>query len=164
MLPRRRLLASRRRPPTECVGVDDVNAATATQVPGFLRRLLCLIYEGFLLTAVWFVAALAFLAASRAAGLDVARPLFQSYLLLVGAFYFVPQWHRGQTLPMKTWRIRLVSQHGGGVSRARSLLRYICAVLSWSLLGAGLLWALVDRDRQFLHDRLCGTRLIRIAG
>jgi uncharacterized RDD family membrane protein YckC len=26
----------------------------------------------------------------------------------------------------------------------------------------GLLWALVDRDRQFLHDRLAGTRLVAV--
>jgi uncharacterized RDD family membrane protein YckC len=26
--------------------------------------------------------------------------------------------------------------------------------------GAGILWALVDRDRQFLHDRLAGTRIV----
>jgi uncharacterized RDD family membrane protein YckC len=27
-------------------------------------------------------------------------------------------------------------------------------------LGVGLWWALFDRDRQFLHDRLAGTRII----
>jgi len=26
-------------------------------------------------------------------------------------------------------------------------------------LGTGYLWALFDRDRQFLHDRLAGTRV-----
>jgi len=24
----------------------------------------------------------------------------------------------------------------------------------------GILWAAIDRDRQFLHDRLAGTRII----
>jgi uncharacterized RDD family membrane protein YckC len=35
--------------------------------------------------------------------------------------------------------------------------------LSWPSIvlgGAGILWALFDRDRQFLHDRLAGTQLI----
>ena len=27
-------------------------------------------------------------------------------------------------------------------------------------LAAGLIWALFDRDRQFLHDRLAGTRIV----
>jgi len=26
--------------------------------------------------------------------------------------------------------------------------------------GIGLIWAFFDRDRQFLHDRLAGTRLV----
>jgi len=33
----------------------------------------------------------------------------------------------------------------------------VLAVALWPL---SILWALVDRDRQFLHDRLAGTRLI----
>jgi hypothetical protein len=33
------------------------------------------------------------------------------------------------------------------------------AFASLAVAGAGLGWALVDRDRQFLHDRLAGTRL-----
>jgi len=144
--------------------VQEVNVVATAQAPGIVRRLLCLIYEGLLLTAVWFVATLAFLAVSRATAPGFSRPLFQGYLLLVGALYFVPQWRRGQTLPMKTWRIRLVSRHGGAVSLQRSALRYVCAVLSWSLFGAALLWALVDRDRQFLHDRLAGTRLVQLTG
>ena len=28
------------------------------------------------------------------------------------------------------------------------------------LLGAGFLWALIDREGLFLHDRLAGTRII----
>jgi uncharacterized RDD family membrane protein YckC len=28
-------------------------------------------------------------------------------------------------------------------------------------LGAGFVWAWIDRDRQFLHDRLAGTRIVK---
>jgi uncharacterized RDD family membrane protein YckC len=27
--------------------------------------------------------------------------------------------------------------------------------------GAGFTWAFFDRDRQFLHDRIAGTRIVR---
>jgi hypothetical protein len=30
-------------------------------------------------------------------------------------------------------------------------------------LGFGLAWALIDRDRQFLHDRLAGTRIVLLS-
>ncbi|MFN9122921.1 MAG: RDD family protein, partial [bacterium] len=43
-----------------------------------------------------------------------------------------------------------------------ALYRYLLAWPSVLAAGAGLAWALVDRDRQFLHDRLAGTRLVRI--
>ena len=37
----------------------------------------------------------------------------------------------------------------------------VTALVMWllSLGGLGYAWALVDRDRHFLHDRLLGTRL-----
>jgi len=41
-------------------------------------------------------------------------------------------------------------------------LRFCLALAGLALAGAGFWWALFDRDRQFLHDRLLGTRLIRV--
>ena len=37
------------------------------------------------------------------------------------------------------------------------------AFATLAVTGIGLGWALVDRDRQFLHDRLAGTRLILVS-
>jgi uncharacterized RDD family membrane protein YckC len=91
------------------------------------------------------------------------RLLFQLYLVLVSALYFVPQWMRGgQTLAMKTWRLRLVDVEARPVGWRRALLRYVAALASIALLGSGFLWALVDRDKQFLHDRLAGTRIVTV--
>ena len=89
------------------------------------------------------------------------RPLFQLYLLAIGGAYFVYCWsHGGQTLPMKTWRFRVVRADGAPLSTARALHRFALALLGFLALGLGFLWALVDRDRQFLHDRLAGTALV----
>lgn len=75
--------------------------------------------------------------------------------------YFVWLWRRdGQTLAMQTWRIRVTAADGATLITLRqALIRY---TLAWPsvLTGAGLLWALFDPDRQFLHDRLAGTRLV----
>ncbi|MBP7489923.1 MAG: RDD family protein, partial [Azospira sp.] len=59
-----------------------------------------------------------------------------------------------------TWRIRLVNANGGGIQPLQALLRYLLAWPSLGFFGAGLVWALFDRDGQFLHDRLAGTRLV----
>jgi uncharacterized RDD family membrane protein YckC len=92
-----------------------------------------------------------------------ARPLFQAYLVLVCGVYFVAQWARGgQTLPMKTWRLRLVAADGSALSVRQAALRYVVALAGMLLAGVGFLWALFDRDHQFLHDRLARTRIVRV--
>jgi uncharacterized RDD family membrane protein YckC len=61
---------------------------------------------------------------------------------------------------MQTWRLKIVAGDGQLASLGRCWLRYALAWPSVLLAGFGLLWALVDRDRQFLHDRLAGTCIV----
>ena len=67
-----------------------------------------------------------------------------------------------QTLAMKTWRIRLVNPDGAPLTFKQAVLRFFLALLGLLLAGAGFWWAWFDRDRQFLHDRIVGTRLVRM--
>jgi uncharacterized RDD family membrane protein YckC len=61
---------------------------------------------------------------------------------------------------MKTWRIRLVARDGHRrISPRAALLRFVYALLLVPTL-IGIFWAMVDRDRQFLHDRLAGSLLV----
>jgi uncharacterized RDD family membrane protein YckC len=62
---------------------------------------------------------------------------------------------------MKTWHIKLVTESGNPVSKRQALARYLIGTAGLLLLGVGFLWAFVDRERQFLHDRLAGTRIVR---
>jgi uncharacterized RDD family membrane protein YckC len=61
---------------------------------------------------------------------------------------------------MQTWKLQLASVNGESPTINRLLLRYALAWPSLLWFGVGLFWALLDRDHQFLHDRLAGTRLI----
>lgn len=103
------------------------------------------------------------------AGQTAAPWLMWLHLELALAAYFIWFWrHGGQTLAMKTWKIRLApaqDRHDGNpsISRRQALLRHLLCWPSLALGGCGLLWALVDRDGQFLHDRLAGTRLILVS-
>ncbi len=118
-------------------------------------------YDALLLGAVLFAATAAFVAFAHDALSPSVKPFFQSYLLLVCAGYFAWFWtHGGQTLAMKTWRLRVVSRDGSDLAAGRALLRFAAAIPALGLAGIGVLWALFDRDRQFLHDRLAGTRLV----
>lgn len=91
----------------------------------------------------------------RDATQGLARHELQGALILALAGYYLFCWLRGgQTLAMKAWRIRLVD-----VTPRKALMRLILAAL---LLPVSIVWALLDRDGQFLHDRLAGTRLIAV--
>ena len=131
--------------------------------PGIARRLACMLYDGLLLFAVGFAAPWLFFFASGGRGAEGdVRMLLQLYLLAVFAAYFLWCWLRGgQTLAMKTWRIRLISPAHDRVTPGAALLRFALALLVVPT-GIGLGWALFDRERQFLHDRLAGTRLVLV--
>lgn len=130
--------------------------------PASLRiRVFSLFYEGVLLFALVFVASYLFISFARDAQSGWARIVFQLYLLAVCGAYFMFCWVRGgQTLPMKTWRLRLVTAEGHPLPANAAFVRYLVAIPAMTT-GLGVLWALYDRDRQFLQDRIAGTRIVR---
>ena len=141
---------------------DDRGVPLAAPCASLTRRALALAYEALLLLALLLVSALPVAMITHAADAMVARPLLQVYLVAVAASYFVWQWRRGgQTLAMKTWRIRIVTREGAPLALRHALSRFVFALAGSLLAGAGFLWALVDRDGLFLHDRLAGTKIVR---
>lgn len=130
---------------------------------GLRRRLASMLYESMLLLGVL---ALTFLVPylMLGVGFQIAPPGWLAWLhiFVVLGLYFVWYWRRqGQTLAMQTWRLKIVdAADGRGLPPGRCWLRYALAWPSVLLFGIGLLWALVDRDRQFLHDRLAGSCIV----
>jgi len=138
------------------------NAIAPAPAP-LLARIAAMIYESLLVTAVLFVASFIIIPVVGELHAAWQRHLFQAYILGVLFAYFSSFWLRsGQTLAMKTWRIRLVQANGDTLTFKQAVLRFFLALLGLLLAGAGFWWALVDRDRQFLHDRIAGTRLVRV--
>ena len=139
-----------------------MSAGAPRATPGLARRLASALYDLLLVAAVVLVATFPFLAILGDATSGWRRHLLQAWVLGVSGAYFVWFWtHGGRTLAMKTWRIRLVAEDGGAVNAARATHRFALAALGLAAAGIGFAWALFDRDRQFLHDRLAGTRLVR---
>ena|SRR5690606_29268852 len=132
--------------------------------PGFWRRTICLLYEFLILLAIIFIASFIFHLVFRDTNASYFKPLYQLYLLFVMGYYFIWFWtHGGQTLAMQAWKIRVVTSEGQMLSNRKAIIRYLLAVTGTLFLGAGFLWALIDREHLYLHDRLTGTRLIKIA-
>lgn len=142
-----------------------------------------MLYESLLLFGVLFIAGWLFSTLLQQRHALYLRHAQQVWLLFVLGAYFVWFWtHGGQTLAMKTWHIRLVRADGKPVTIWRAILRYLLAWL-WFLPGLAVAWAIhahawmlalvpvanmivwalatyLDPQRQFLHDRLAGTRLV----
>jgi len=143
-----------------------------------------MVYESLLGLAALFLPLLIVEFILHASLGDQAWHARQAVVFLILGIYFIHQWTRnGQTLAMKTWRMRLTSADGTGtVSPRAAAVRYL---LSWMwiapagllclalglerwhklevLLAGILLWSLtafLDKDRQFLHDKIAGTRLV----
>jgi uncharacterized RDD family membrane protein YckC len=64
---------------------------------------------------------------------------------------------------MKTWRLRLVDASGRPLRPTQAVLRYLAAWPCVLIGGVGFLWALLDPEKRFLHDRIAGTRIVRVA-
>jgi uncharacterized RDD family membrane protein YckC len=118
------------------------------------------LYEGLLLGAVLLVATFPFVSLTQKLDPALARHLLQAYLVLMAGIYFTIFWRKGQTLAMKTWKVRLETNAGGPLSWGRAWLRYLLAWANLALLGVGWWAALFRPDRQFLQDYLAGTRLV----
>jgi uncharacterized RDD family membrane protein YckC len=119
-----------------------------------------MVYESLLLLGIVFFAGLLFFGATGANPGVGLRHAFQLYLFLVIGLYFVASWRRsGQTLAMKTWKLRLAGADGARITLRQAIVRYVCAWPCLLLGGIGILYAPFDHERRFLHDRLAGTRI-----
>ena len=80
-----------------------------------------------------------------------------------GAF-FIFFWSRaGETLGMRAWGLRLVANNDKPPSPGCASRRLLAMLLGLGLGGAGILWGLVDRQGAMAHDRLVGTRVVRLS-
>lgn len=170
------------------LAADAGQAAPAVTIatPTVRRRLLAMLYEAFLITAVEGLAIFVYLLATgnrHTPAIDHGR---NAVFFLVAALYFIHAWSgSGHTLAMKTWRIKVVALGHARVPLRAAAVRYLLAWM-WFLpalaacylfnlrsagqvctaLAIGIaIWALtafLDRDRQFLHDKIAGTRLISL--
>jgi uncharacterized RDD family membrane protein YckC len=164
-----------------------VDGVALGATPSLARRMACFVYEGLILFGIGLIPGA--IGALFVALTGHQHPLQSDAALRVITFtiyavYFTWFWSvRGQTLPMQTWHIRVVTAAGQPLTQARALLRFfascawfapaalLAAVNGWTrwqglaAIGVGVvayaLLALLHPQRQFWHDALCGTRLVQ---
>ena len=145
---------------------------------GFVRRLLAMIYDTLVATAVGMCAAMVMIVTLvvmlKNGALDLqgyAEPadliqasfgyklLIQTWVGLWIAGFFLWFWRRGgQTLGMRAWRLRIYSTVEEPMTWPRLFIRLIA-----SLGGLGTLLVLFDfKNKQSLQDRLAKTEVLKL--
>lgn len=136
---------------------------STTKTAGLRIRLAAMLYDGFLLLATLFLASAVVLPLAEDGAITTGNPLYTSYLFIVCFFFNAWFWMRcGQTLGMRTWKIRVQSIHGSGMSWWQALLRFLIAILSLGCLGLGYFWMLIDKQHRTWHDIYSETKVIKL--
>lgn len=148
------------------------------------RRMAAFVYEGVLLFAVFMLAGAVYSVSAGQVHALQGRAGMMATQFLALAVYFIWFWtHGGQTLAMKTWQVRLLTDQGQPVGLWPACLRFLMSWLwfmpawlgSWLagwhqsklLFGAMVVWVIIYAalsrllpQQQFLHDAICRTRVI----
>lgn len=144
-----------------------MSACAAERNAGFWRRAAAFGVDG-----VWLFALVGCLAlvicgkpwpgSGDATGPAGAVAVFVQRLLPL--FVFVVGWGRFGTTPGKLLlELRVVdARTGERPGLVRAFIRYVGYFVSFLTLGLGFVWIAFDRRRQGLHDKLAGTRVIRV--
>jgi uncharacterized RDD family membrane protein YckC len=136
---------------------------------GFWRRIASMFYDALLLLALYMFTAALLLPFTRGEAITPQDSAGLTYLLrgllLAATFlYFGLSWtRRGQTVGMIAWSIRAQRADGTRLGWRDAAVRLIASLLSWLPAGLGFLWMVIDRRKLAWHDRLSGTRIVRIA-
>ena len=172
------------------------NAAPAG--PGLLRRWASGLYDALIVLALCILATFLVMPFTHSRALDTIyahsdglKAAYQVGLLILGYAFFGGFWtHGGQTIGMRTWKLRVVRRDGARLDWYRALLRYLGMLIPWLLLLLGIellmtgrqstqalawqvagvlallaalaafLWPAFDRRRFAWQDRLSGTHLV----
>ncbi|MCG8413908.1 MAG: RDD family protein [Pseudomonadales bacterium] len=140
---------------------------------GLWRRLAALLYDAFLVAAIWmllgYVVQLLLGVDSNQVvdGQVQTDPLRDALLfsLMLGSsfgFYCYFWMRSGQTLGMIAWRLKVVGQDNELLSISSALKRFLLAWPAMLLFGAGYLWLYFDENKDAMHDRLSKTKVLLV--
>jgi uncharacterized RDD family membrane protein YckC len=130
-------------------GADNVLA------PGFLCRLIIIVYDFLLLIAVLFFATALLLPFNSGVAFTHDQLYYPIYLLLVSFLFYGWFWtHGGQTLGLRAWKAKVLTFELQPINWRQAFVRFVTA---FACCGLGLLWILLDKHRRSWHDYLSKT-------
>ena len=140
---------------------------------GLLRRLASLLYDMFLVTAIWFVLGYLIQFFFGAENNQIINGQIETDPFIDALYFFLMVsscicfygwfWMRsGQTLGMLALRLRVVSLTGNPLTLSQILVRWCSAWPSFFVFGLGYFWIFLDRKGDAFHDKLSKSKVIVI--
>jgi uncharacterized RDD family membrane protein YckC len=153
---------------------DNLNHNPTTPVAGIIRRIAALIYDSFLLFAIWIAVGAFIILPIRFSiyGLPednddwsgfpfIIQIVLSCFILMTLAGYYFVCWRKqGQSLGMKAWRLKLQQPNGELADAKQCILRSLIAPFSIGFFGLGYAWCFVSSSRGCVHDQITGTEVI----
>jgi uncharacterized RDD family membrane protein YckC len=121
-------------------------------------------YDGLLLLAVLFAATLLILPFNAGIAYSKEQFLYPVYLVFVSFLFYGWFWtHGGQTLGLKAWKVKVLTEDYQPISWRQAFIRFFIALFSFALFGVGLLWNLIDKNQRSWHDIASKTGLYMVS-
>jgi uncharacterized RDD family membrane protein YckC len=128
-----------------------------------LKRIAIIFYDLVLLFGMLLLASFATLPFLGGEAVRSFNPFLTLYFIGVTYLFYAWFWtHGGQTLGMKTWRVRVETLDGQAISYQQALVRATVAIISTGLFGLGFLWSLFDKEKRTWHDIASNSRLTAV--
>jgi uncharacterized RDD family membrane protein YckC len=150
--------------------VSDPLSAAAWPTAPLWRRFAALVYDSFVLLAVSLAYGAAVTAVAATLGIrsDNYQPMLNHWLFTLGwviclqSFYYVFWRKSGQTIGMRTWRIRLSDGNNPNLlaGHTQCLLRLFVAPVLFLAGGVGYWFRFFDQQGNCLQDKLSHTQVV----
>jgi len=146
--------------PTKFMKIHMTKAVETAIRPSLLRYLAVMLYDSLLLLSILLLAGLVAVALNGGNAIGQGNPFFMLYLLAVSFLFYGWFWtHGGQTLGMRSWKVKLISHLGSEISWKQAFFRFASALISWLPAGLGFWWQYVSKDKESWPDMMSGTFL-----
>ncbi len=130
---------------------NEPTPVNQTIMVGPTRQLLAIFYDAWLLAAVFMVASAITLPFTHGKPVEPGNPFMTTYIFFIWYGFYAWFWtHGGQTLGMRSWKIKLITNTGEPLSLWHALLRFITGIPAWTLITIGC-YLLISQHPDLEH-------------
>jgi len=144
------------------MSTKDLTPDQLNQLPSakLSLRFAAMLYDALLVFALWMVVGACFVALND--GEAVRGAVFESTRFMATFIFFTSFWLKGgQTLGMRAWKLKAISESGLPMNLWQCTFRFFAAILSLVFFW-GYFWLLYSDKKQTMHEQFSQTKTVRL--